>query len=96
VHHVFSQMKRGLKQTPENVGENKDIKIIDIGTGDDALKLENYLMNETMKEHFDFRPMTLEETKYCTRGQEKLGVRYNNFVAYILQQRANWYFNRNN
>jgi ribosomal protein S18 acetylase RimI-like enzyme len=82
MHRIFSRMKRSLSDIPENVGENKDIKIVDIGTGDEGLKIENYLMNETMKEHFNFRPMTLEETQYYTREQEKQGVRYNDFVAY--------------
>ena len=82
MHRVFSRMKRTLSDMPENVGENKDIKIVDIGTSDEALKTENYLMNETMKEHFNFRPMTLEESQYYTREQEKQGIRYNDFVAY--------------
>jgi len=82
MHRVFSRMKRSLSDLPENVGENKDIKIVDIGTDDEALKLENALLNEAMKEHFNFRPMTLEETQYYTREQEKQGVKYNDFVAY--------------
>ncbi len=82
MYRVFSRMKRCLSDLPENVGENKEIKIVDIGKGNEALKLENYLINEAMKEHFNFRPMTLEETQYYTREQEKQGVKYNDFVAY--------------
>jgi len=83
MYRVFSRMKRSLADLPENVGENKDIKISDIGTDDEALKLENALLNEAMKEHFNFRPMTLEETQYYTREQEKQGVKYNDFIAYV-------------
>jgi len=83
MYRVFSRMKRGLTDLPENVGENKDIIIKDIGTDDEALKLENTLLNESMKEHFNFRPMTLEETQYYTREQEKQGVKYNDFIAYV-------------
>jgi len=83
MYRIFSRMKRNLANLPENVGENKDIKIIDIGTGDQALKIENALLNEAMKEHFNFRPMTFEETQYYTREQEKQGVKYNDFVAYV-------------
>jgi ribosomal protein S18 acetylase RimI-like enzyme len=83
MYRVFSRMKRSLADLPENVGENKDIKIADIGTDDEALKLENALLNEAMKEHFNFRPMTLEETQYYTREQEKQGVKYNDFIAYV-------------
>jgi ribosomal protein S18 acetylase RimI-like enzyme len=83
MYRVFSRMKRSLADLPENVGENKDIKIADIGTDDEALKLENALLNEAMKDHFNFRPMTLEETQYYTREQEKQGVKYNDFIAYV-------------
>jgi ribosomal protein S18 acetylase RimI-like enzyme len=83
MYRVFSRMKRSLSDLPENVSENKDIKIVDIGTSDESLKLENALLNEAMKEHFNFRPTTLEETKYYTREQEKQGVKFNDFVAYI-------------
>jgi len=83
MYRVFSRMKRSLADLPENVGENKDIKIADIGTDDEALKLENALLNEAMKGHFNFRPMTLEETQYYTREQEKQGVKYNDFIAYV-------------
>jgi ribosomal protein S18 acetylase RimI-like enzyme len=82
LYRVFSRMKRKLDNLPENIGENKDIKIVDIGTSDESLKLENSLLNEAMKEHFNFRPATLEETLYYTREQEKQGVKYNDFVAY--------------
>jgi len=83
MYRVFSRMWRSLSDLPENVGENKDIKIVDIGTGDEALKMENALMNEVMKEHFNFRPMTIEETQYYTHEQEKQGVKYNDFLAFI-------------
>ncbi|MBS4015334.1 MAG: GNAT family N-acetyltransferase [Candidatus Latescibacteria bacterium] len=83
MYRVFSRMKHALSEIPENVGENKDVVIKDIGTDDEALKLENALLNEAMKEHFNFRPVTLEETKYYTREQQKQGVRYNDFVAYV-------------
>jgi ribosomal protein S18 acetylase RimI-like enzyme len=83
MYRVFSRMRRSLFDLPENVGENKDIKIVDIGTGDEALKIENTLINEAMKDHFNFRPTTLEETKYYTREQEKQGVKYNDFLAFI-------------
>lgn len=82
MYRVFSRMKRSLTDLPKNVGENKDIIIKDIGTGDEALKLENTLLNESMKEHFNFRQMTLEETTYYTKEQEKQGVKYNDFIAY--------------
>jgi hypothetical protein len=75
MHRVFSRMKRPLDDVPQDVGENKEIKIVDIGTSDESLQLETKLMNEAMKEHFNFRPMTLEEDLYYTREQEKQGIK---------------------
>jgi ribosomal protein S18 acetylase RimI-like enzyme len=83
---VFSQMKRSLDNLPASFGENTAIKIIDIGTGDEALKLENELMNESFKEHFNFRALTMEERIYYTREQEKQGLKFNDFVGYLNNQ----------
>lgn len=79
----FSQMQRGLDNLPQNVGENTKVKIADIGTSDQALELENELMNQTFKEHFNFRPLTIEERIFYTRAQEKQGIKFNSFVASI-------------
>ena len=88
MHRIFSRMKRKLDEIPKNVGENREIKIVDVGTSDDALRLETNLLNEAMKEHFNFRPMTFEEDVYYTREQEKQGVKYNIFVGYLLNEPA--------
>lgn len=60
-----SLMKRSLRSIPRGVGENTDVAIRDLSTRSDAdIELLNRLDNETFKEHHNFRPRTLEETKY--------------------------------
>lgn len=61
---VFSHMRRPLETIPSNIGEHKEVKIRAMQMNIDDIKLLNWLYNETFKEHFDFRPETVEETKY--------------------------------
>jgi mycothiol synthase len=62
---VFSLMKANLENIPMNVGENRDVqlKISQKGSFED-LKLVNWLSNEAFREHYNYRPDTVEETKY--------------------------------
>jgi ribosomal protein S18 acetylase RimI-like enzyme len=80
---TYSRMQRDLDHLPENVGENMDVKIVPIGKTDTELNLQLDFLNETMKEHHDFRPMTIEELKYYTLNREKLGERVFALVAYL-------------
>jgi mycothiol synthase len=62
---VFSMMKASLASLPSEVGENKDVTIRSANLdSDEDVRLLNWLDNETFKEHFNFRPRTLEETRY--------------------------------
>lgn len=82
LHRIFSRMKRNLSNLPENVGENREIEIVDISNTDQSVRISVDLINEAMKEHYNFRPNTYEEINYYVNEQKKLGVRFNNFVAY--------------
>jgi mycothiol synthase len=63
---VTSMMKRSLTNIPYNVGENTKVNIRNMQiTDEEDIKLLNRLDNETFKEHFNFRPRTIEETKYA-------------------------------
>jgi len=63
---VTSIMKRSLKNIPCNIGENMEVTIRDMQMkNEEDIKLLNRLDNETFKEHFNFRPRTIEETKYA-------------------------------
>jgi ribosomal protein S18 acetylase RimI-like enzyme len=82
LHRMFSRMKRSLENLPVNVGENKGIKIIDLSNTDASIKIGVELTNEAFNEHYNFRPNTYEEIEYYYGEQKKLGVHFNNFVAY--------------
>jgi ribosomal protein S18 acetylase RimI-like enzyme len=62
---VFSLMTRDLKNIPEGVGENHDVRLRKFRKGSvEDLKLLNWLENEAFKEHYNFRPETMEETRF--------------------------------
>jgi len=62
---VFSLMKSGLEKIPMSVGENRDVQFRKFRKGSlEDLKLINWLSNETFSEHYNYRPDTVEETRY--------------------------------
>jgi mycothiol synthase len=61
---VFSTMRTNLDNIPYNVGEHKDLEMREMETNTEDIKLLNWLANETFKEHFNFRPATVEETRF--------------------------------
>jgi len=66
---VFSTMKENLDSFPSNIGEHKEIKIRPMKGNMDDIKLLNWIINETFKEHFDFRPETVEETRHWVENR---------------------------
>jgi len=62
---VFSLMEMDLTDLSENIGENTQatIRALDRQLEDD-IKLYNWLGNESFKEHFNYRPDTVEETRH--------------------------------
>jgi mycothiol synthase len=59
-----SLMKRSLKQSTEmEEKETANLREARI-TEDEEIALMNHLDNEAFKEHFNYRPMTVEETKF--------------------------------
>lgn len=62
---VFSLMKASLKNIPSGVGKNREVRFRTLVKGSfDDLKLINFLENETFGEHYNFRPHSVEETRY--------------------------------
>jgi mycothiol synthase len=61
---VNSNMRIKLDKIPSNIGEYNELKIKLMDKNSDNIKLLNWIVNETFKEHFDFRPETVEETSY--------------------------------
>jgi mycothiol synthase len=79
---IFSMMRRDLEIIPYNIGEHKELSMREMKTNMDDIKLLNWLGNETFKEHFDFRPDTVEETKFWIENKpwcDILGV----FFSYL-------------
>jgi len=63
---VMSMMEKSLDQVPFNIVENKETRIRQAMIYDEKeVELLNRLDNESFKEHFNYRPRTIEETKYA-------------------------------
>lgn len=64
----FSLMKRDLRRIPLNVAKNEEATLKPLRKeSDEDVKMLNWLGNECFKEHFNFRPGTIEETAYFLR-----------------------------
>lgn len=62
---IFSLMKRSLENIPSNIGENKEVALQTFRKGAmEDLKLLNCLSNEAFREHYNYRPDSIEETRY--------------------------------
>lgn len=62
---IFSMMEMDLTNTPSNIGENTRAAIISLRRNiEEDVKMLNWLDNECFKEHFNYRPATIEETRY--------------------------------
>ncbi|MGB5925579.1 MAG: GNAT family N-acetyltransferase [Dehalococcoidia bacterium] len=61
----FSMMEMDLADAAQNIGENKQVAIRPLQKDrDEDIKLFTWLLNETFKEHFNFRPDTVEEVRH--------------------------------
>jgi mycothiol synthase len=62
---VGSIMEMDLTSISQNIGESKQVAIRSLQKErEDEIKLLTWLWNETFKEHFNFRPDTVEEVRY--------------------------------
>jgi len=86
INRVSSRMWRSLQDLPEDVGENQAIKIIQLELTEENLLLQNCLMNETMKEHYNFRPLTMDETSYYNQNLAQLGITPYQQFAYLQEE----------
>ena len=60
----FSMMEMELADIRQNIGENKQVAIRPLQKDrDEDIKLLTWLLNETFKEHFNFRPDTVQEVR---------------------------------
>jgi len=62
---IFSLMKKDLGTIPSKIGENPDVQLRKFQKGSsEDLKLVNWLSNEAFREHYNYRPDTIDETQY--------------------------------
>lgn len=62
---VFSQMKKDLRNIPSGVGENSEVQLRKLQkSSSEDVKLLTWLGNESFSEYYNFRPGTVEETRY--------------------------------
>jgi len=62
---IFSLMKKDLGTIPSKIGENPDVQLRKFQKGSsEDLKLVNWLSNEAFREHYNYRPDTIDETRY--------------------------------
>lgn len=79
---IFSEMKMGLSTIPSNIGENEEVTLRSMTKNMEDIKLLNWLNNETFKEHYNFRPHTVEETQYMIENRPEIDVN-GWFFAYL-------------
>lgn len=61
---VESDMEIDLTNIPSNIGENTQVTIRSLPKNEEKdIKMLNWLANECFKEHFDYRPRAIEETR---------------------------------
>jgi mycothiol synthase len=62
---VFSMMEADLADVTYRIGENQQVTIRSLRTDvEEDIELLTWLENESFKEHFNYRPSTLEETRH--------------------------------
>ncbi len=62
---VFSMMEIDLANVSQNIGENEQVTIRPLQRDlEEDIELFNWLLNQSFKEHFNYRPHTLEETRH--------------------------------
>jgi ribosomal protein S18 acetylase RimI-like enzyme len=62
---IFSLMKRNLENIPSGIGESREVQLRKFQKGSqEDLKLITWLSNETFSEHYNYRPDSVEETRY--------------------------------
>lgn len=71
---VESDMEFDLAKIPSDIGENTQVTIRPLQKKkEEDINMLNWLSNECFKEHFDYRPRTIEETRNSLLNDPHLG-----------------------
>jgi len=82
---IFSEMKIKLDTIPSNIGESKEATLRSMNKNIEDIKLLNWLNNEAFKEHYNFRPNTVEETQYGIENNPEIDIN-GWFFAYLKEK----------
>jgi mycothiol synthase len=82
VVRTFSGMERDLYDIPSNIGENLNVKIREVAKTNEDIRIYNKLHNEAFKEHYNFRPETIEETEFWIKQNPWFDIA-GHFLAYL-------------
>jgi len=80
---VMSWMRRSLDQLPELPALNPRFEIRAVPGSPDSAAMLLSLRNEAMKEHYNYRPVTMEEMAHWQESDDKLGIATFRLVAYV-------------
>ena len=61
---VFHSMSHDLESIPRNVGENRLAELVELPDDEATYELECRLFNESLREHFDYHPMPVEDIRH--------------------------------
>jgi mycothiol synthase len=70
---IFNRMAHDLKTLPHDVGESRTAEVVEAGPTEDTMLVVNRLDNESFAEHFNFRPMSIDETRHIYDAALKRG-----------------------
>jgi len=82
---IFSEMKIKLNTIPSDIGESKEATLRSMNKNIEDIRLLNWLNNETFKEHYNFRPSTIEETQYMIENKPEIDIN-GWFFAYLQEK----------
>lgn len=61
---IFNRMRHDLNVIPRDIGENRSVELVELEPSEATIQLVNRLNNEAFAGHFNFRPISLEETRH--------------------------------
>jgi mycothiol synthase len=68
---IFNRMSHDLKTIPLGIGESRDAELSEAEASDETVRLVNRLDNEAFAEHFNHRPLAVDETRHMYQLTEK-------------------------
>jgi len=80
---ISSLMKMSIQNIPSDIGENRDAQLRRVQKDSvEDLKLLTWLTNETFKEHYNWRPLTIEEMRYFMDEEPRFKEQEHLFIVF--------------